>query len=593
MYPGFFNCKTIYIRILLESLNADRVFKFINIDFYCFSIFVIRCDMMTGLDSDTRSLILESLMDFAEREMSEDFLLEIDAGGEFPKDLLKRIYDPQVLGLHLVLIPEEYGGFGGSTYDIYRLCERLARIDLGIATAIFATFLGSDPIRVGGTQEQKEKWLSMIAEEGLLVAYGATEPDAGSDLGAVNTKAEPVLENGEIKGYKLTGTKQWISNGGFADLYLILAKAPGGFSWFIMESGAEGLETGEPEDKHGIRAANTAAFSMNEVFVPLDHLVGLKEGTGLLEAQSVFGYTRLMVAAFGLGAGVECLERSVRYSQERIQKGSPLSEKLGYTHKLLVPHAVRLEASRAYIEEIASRLDGGEVGLQTEGAIAKYIATESGNDMAEAAIQALGGYGYTREYMVEKIKRDVRITMIYEGTNEIMEMTISRDRWQEHLKSRARYYLDLADDYDKLHSKHSDVGADLAALSLRALHNVIESCRLQRLTRNQHVFFELGRMISEAEVGMVFTKRCTLDDLGESVIYDKDTWKAMSRIYNRDAALKVILGGIQLVMAAGKADAPEMARTLGIEQALSLQSGLMDDMELVKNALMDKYKVKK
>jgi len=342
-------------------------------------------------------MIIESLKDFAERHLPFDYLLELDRNGEFPEEKLRMMYDPEILGLHLVLMPEEYGGFGGSTYDIYRICEALARIDLGIATSVFSTFLGTDPIRVGGTDEQKDKWMGRIADEGLLVAYGATEPDAGSDLGVISTRAEPVTEGDEITGYRLTGTKQWISNGGMADLYLILAKAPGGFSWFIMEKGLEGLVTGHPEDKHGIRAANTAAFTMDEVLVPKDHLVGLKEGQGLIQAQAVFGYTRLMVAAFGLGAGWDALERAIRYSQQRVQAGSTLSKKQGYTHKLIVPNAVRLEASRAYIEEIASQLDSSDQGLQTEGAIAKYLATNSGNEAAEASIQALGGYGYTRE----------------------------------------------------------------------------------------------------------------------------------------------------------------------------------------------------
>ena len=166
----------------------------------------------------------------------------------------------------------------------------------------------------------------------------------------------------------------------------------------------------------------------------------------------MFGYTRLMVAAFGLGAGWAALDRAIPYSTERIQAGGPLSEKQGYTHKLIVPHAVRLEAARAYIEETAERIDAGEGTLNTEGAIAKYLATEAGNAAADAAIQALGGYGYTREYMVEKIRRDVRITTIYEGTSEIMEMTIARDRWQQHLKTAAQHYHDAAREMEALHA---------------------------------------------------------------------------------------------------------------------------------------------
>ena len=188
-------------------------------------------------------------------------------------------------------------------------------------------------------------------------------------------------------------------------------------------------------------------------------MVGGVEGQGLIQAQAVFGYTRLMVAAFGLGAGWAALKRAIRYSQQRIQAGAPLSQKQGYTHKLIVPNACRLEAARAYIEWTAGRIDGGAGNLQTEGAVAKYVATESGNRAAEDSIQAMGGYGYAKEYMVEKIKRDVRITTIYEGTSEIMEWTIARDRWQEHLKTRGEYYLEWASRLEAAHAKHGDTGA--------------------------------------------------------------------------------------------------------------------------------------
>ena len=221
----------------------------------------------------------------------------------------------------------------------------------------------------------------------------------------------------------------------------ILAMAPDGPSWFVVPNDTPGFAAAKPEDKHGIRLSNTAALFLDDVEVPADHLIGGVEGKGLVQAQQVFGYTRIMVAAFGLGGGWEALDRAIEYSLEREQGGAPLAEKQGFTHKLIVPHAVRLEAARSYIEESADKIDRGlgENGaMNTEGAIAKLMATEAGNAAADAAIQAHGGYGYTREYVVEKIKRDVRITTIYEGTSEIMEMTIARDRWQHHLKSGRR-----------------------------------------------------------------------------------------------------------------------------------------------------------
>ena len=242
--------------------------------------------------------------------------------------------------------------------------------------------------------------------------------------------------------------------------------APGGPSWFVVERGTEGLSSAPPEDKHGIRLSNTAALFLDDVIVPAANLVGGVEGRGLVQAQQVFGYTRLMVAAFGLGGGWEAMDRAIRYSTERVQAGAPLSEKQGYTHKLIVPHVVRLEAARAVVEETATRIDAGEGAggaLNTEGAIAKYLATEAGVAAADAAIQAHGGYGYTRPYIVEKIRRDVRITTIYEGTSEIMEMTIARDRWQHHLKTRGDHYLDLGRELTALHATHPEVGADVAA----------------------------------------------------------------------------------------------------------------------------------
>jgi alkylation response protein AidB-like acyl-CoA dehydrogenase len=537
-------------------------------------------------------MILESLNDFAARHLPFDYLLELDKNGEFPEEILRKMYDPEILGLHLVLMPEEYGGFGGSTYDVYRLCEALARIDLGIATAIFATFLGTDPIRVGGTEEQKNKWMTKIADEGALVAYGATEPDAGSDLGASTTRAEAVMENDVITGYRITGTKQWISNGGLADIYLILARTPKGFCWFIMEKGSEGLSINAPEDKHGIRAANTAAFTMDNVYVPADQLVGEKEGFGLMQAQAVFGYTRLMVAAFGLGGGWDAIERAIKYSQQRIQAGGPLSEKQGYTHKLIVPYAVRLEASKAYIEEIAARLDGGEEGLQTEGAIAKYLATETGNAAAEAAIQALGGYGYTREYAVEKIKRDVRITMIYEGTNEIMEMTIARNRWQNHLKSRETYYLELSRNLAELHKSAPDVGAGTVSLALAALNSIFANCRAQKLTRNQHVLFKLGELAALAETSMVFSQSAAKEEYNETVKFDTDTWRAMSRTYARETALKIALDGIHIVLGAGTGNSSALEQTMKVSEILNSQRGMIADMDLISKSLNSVFRSK-
>jgi alkylation response protein AidB-like acyl-CoA dehydrogenase len=425
--------------------------------------------------------------------------------------------------------------------------------------------------------------MGRIAAEGLLVAYGATEPQAGSDLSALRTKATPVIEDGVVVGYNLSGQKQWISNGGVAALYTILALAPGGPSWFIVERGAAGFSSGAPEDKHGLRASNTTALFLDDVYVPADHLVGGIEGQGLAQAQAVFGYTRLMVAAFGLGAGWAALERAIRYSQERRQGGSTLAVKQGFTHKLIVPNAVRLEAARAYIEWVAERIDGGEPDLTTEGAVAKVLASEAGNKSAEDAIQAHGGYGYTREYMVEKIKRDVRITTIYEGTSEILEQTIARDRWQLHLKTEGGHYRDWARRLAALAGRRPASGAVAASLALTALCGVLERCRQDRLTRHQHVLLRLGELIALAESAAVFSERVARRQVS-SDSFDVETLETMARVHARDAAQRVVWDGLRLAVGAGRSD-PSLTEALGLPAIVQAQDGLVADMNVVAQKL--------
>jgi len=554
--------------------------------------------MPRGLDRESLEIALESLRDFAKQRLPQEVILDFDARDEMPLEIVREMCGPE-LGIQLVFVPEEYGGMGGGAFDVYRVCEELAGIDVGVATGLLATFLGSDPIRVGGTPQQKEKWLGRIAEEGLLMAYGATEPEAGSDLAALRTTATPVEEAGQVVGYRISGRKQWISNGGVAGVATILANAPGGPSWFVVEHDTPGFGHERPEDKHGIRLSNTAALTLDDVPVPLDHLIGGVEGQGLQQALAVFGYTRLMVAAFGLGAGWAALDRAIAYSKDRVQAGSPLSEKQGYTHKLIVPHAARLEAARATIEETADALDAldePEGAFITEGAIAKYVASEAGNAAAEAAIQALGGYGYTREYMVEKIKRDVRITTIYEGTSEIMEMSVSRDRWQQHLKSRGQHYHEQAGALEALAGKDAECGADLAALALHALAEVMEYARRARLTRNQHVLFRLGEVVAVAESAAAFARKSAAVGAGQApekavVRFAPAALATLSRIYAREAALRVAEAGLRWVVGSDDGTASECAtfeRALGLPAIHRAQAGLLCDMDLAADALYER-----
>jgi len=298
------------------------------------------------MDNEVFSMVLDTLKKIEREKLTIETKLAMDKHGDFPEELIRFMLGPDI-ALHLIFVPSEYGGLGASASQIAYMSEEMAKMDMAIATSFLAICLGMDPIRVAGTEEQKDIYIRRIADEGLIVGYGVTEPEAGSNVQALKTKAERVLdENGEITGYILNGQKQFVTNGGVADLYTILAATPEGPSFFIVEKTTKGLIPGEHEDKHGIRASNTAPVTLEDVFIPAKDLVGGVEGTGLKEANKVFGYTRLMVATFGLAAGVSSLEKVVAYAKERVQFGTTLVEKQGYTHKLLVPNAVRLEAAR-------------------------------------------------------------------------------------------------------------------------------------------------------------------------------------------------------------------------------------------------------
>ncbi len=298
---------------------------------------------------------------------------------ECPLEIVRHMCSPDKLGIQLLFIPEEFGGFGGGAFDVYCVCEEMARIDLGVATAVLATFLGSDPITVGATPEQKKLWLTRIAEEGLLFAYGATEPDAGSDLGALQTTAERVMRRRPHRRLQ----DQWQQAVDQQRRHRRCLHGPGQYA-----GGPELVHRGEGRDGfHARQAGRQARHPPQQHGGALAHRrlrrcrpADRRRGRpGTAQAQAVFGYTRLMVAAFGLGGGWAALDRAIPYSTKRIQAGAPLSEKQGYTHKLIVPNVARLEAGRAYIEETAERIDAGEGSLNTEGAIAKYMATEAGN----------------------------------------------------------------------------------------------------------------------------------------------------------------------------------------------------------------------
>jgi alkylation response protein AidB-like acyl-CoA dehydrogenase len=467
---------------------------------------------LAGLQLEERKMILDLISDIRDRMLPPDKLRQFDADETFPEDVIRTLLSPEI-GLQLLFIPEAFGGLGGGARDVAAVSELTGKICLGVGTGFFAIHLGTDPILAAGTQAQKQKWLGRLAQGDSIVAYAVTEPEAGSNLANLKTTATPVKDaQGNITGYMITGNKQFISNGGYADFITVLAVTPEGPSFFVVEKDMPGFSAGKPEDKHGIRASNTAPLVFEDVLVPVENLLGDVPGRGLLQANEVFGYTRLMVAAMGLGAGVAALEKAIAYAKERVQFGSPLIEKQGYSHKLLLPYAAKLEAARAYIEQVAARLDAGETDLQLEGAIAKLFTCETANSCAEAAIQALGGYGYIREYDVEKIKRDVKITCIYEGTSEIQQLIVSTMRWKSTISTKGAIYADMAERLDKIHAADAGLKADVLSALIRQLGRLFDEVHKAKAVRQQHVMFRLADLASDVETAVALVGKVAESD---------------------------------------------------------------------------------
>jgi len=531
------------------------------------------------MDPEVLAMILETIAKLEKDKLAVDTKLEMDRKGDFPVDLIRFMQGPEV-GLHLIFIPEEYGGLGAGATEISVISERMARMDLAVATSFLAICLGMDPLRVGATPEQKEKYVRKIAEEGLIVAYGVTEPEAGSNVQALKTKAERVLDDdGTIKGYRLNGQKQFITNGGVADLYTILADTPEGPSFFVVQKGAEGLIPGKHEDKHGIRASDTCPLTIEDLFVPVEDLVGGVEGQGLKQSNEVFGYTRLMVATFGLGGGAAALDNMIAYSKERVQFGTPLAEKQGYTHRLIVPNAVRLEAARAYIEKTAQRLDSGEEDLQVEGSIAKYFATEAGDATANDAIQGLGGYGYIREYEVEKIKRDIKITTIYEGTSEIQRNIIAMYRMRASVRSKGLFYGQMA---EGLAGFPEACGADMVREAIQVLNEVVLAARKAKLLKSQYVMFLLADMMTWCEVGAAFCHKAALYEGKER---SQEYMQTAARLFGREVLERAVSNGHRIAQGCTPMlnDVVERLKTLDLGRAMRDN---LRDMDLVAQELV-------
>ncbi|MBT3295236.1 MAG: acyl-CoA dehydrogenase [Verrucomicrobia bacterium] len=341
-----------------------------------------------------------------------------DTSHEFPWDIVKAFADADLFG---IMIPEEYGGMGGGVMDLCIAVEELCKVDSGTALSLFATGLGLDPILLCGSHEQKAKYLPRIAQ-GTLAAFGLTEAGAGSDASGIKTTA---VKDGDE--YILNGTKQWITNGGEAEIYTVIAmtnKAKGarGASAFIVEKGTPGFEFGKKEDKMGIRGSATCELIFTDCRIPAENLIA-REGMGFIVAMKTLDMSRPGVAAQALGVAAGALDIAVKYTRERHQFGKPISANQGIQF-MLADMATQVEAARALIYRVARYIDSGAKDFSKFSAMVKLYASDVAMKVTTDAVQILGGYGYMKEYPVEKMMRDAKITQIYEGTNQIQREVI-------------------------------------------------------------------------------------------------------------------------------------------------------------------------
>jgi butyryl-CoA dehydrogenase len=357
--------------------------------------------------------------------------LEYDEKGTFPWDIVELLAKAD---LFRVFIPEEYDGLGGGIMEMSLVVEELSKACGGIALAYAASGLGTIPIILFGSEEQKKKYLPRLAAGEILAAFALTEPDAGSDAAAVKTKAVPEGNN-----YVLNGTKQWITNGGEAFIYTVIAltdptRGPRGASAVLVEKDTPGFEFGKKEDKMGIRASATSELIFTDCKVPKTNLLG-REGAGFLVAMKTFDQSRPGVAAQAVGIAQGALDMAVAYSQERKQFGKPISAFQGVQF-MLADMATQVEAARALTYAAARTIDGGAKNVSRISAMAKVFASDTAMKVTTDAVQVYGGYGYMKEYPVEKMMRDAKITQIYEGTNQIQREVIALQLIKESLQKK-------------------------------------------------------------------------------------------------------------------------------------------------------------
>ena len=356
---------------------------------------------------------------------------ELDEKGEFPWELMKLFAESDLFAL---FVPEEYGGLGKGVLDLCIVMEELSKACAGVSVSYAASALGTYPIILFGSEEQKKKYLPQIASGKKLTAFALTESEAGSDAGSIRTTA---IRDGDD--YIINGNKQWITNGGEAEIYTIIAmtdkkKGSRGASAFIVEKDTPGFSFGKKEDKMGIRCSATRELIFNDCRISKENLIG-KEGMGFLAAMKTLDKSRPGVAAQAVGIAQGALDDAIKYARGRIQFGKPISSFQGIQF-MLADMATQIEAARALLYAGARYIDSGAKDIAKISSMTKLFASDVAMKVTTDAVQIFGGYGYMKDYPVEKRMRDAKITQIYEGTNQIQREVIALQLIKEAVKNR-------------------------------------------------------------------------------------------------------------------------------------------------------------
>ncbi len=376
--------------------------------------------------TEEQEMIVETAREIT-REKIIPVRAELDEKNEFAASILEDIARADLFG---IFVPEEYGGLGGGCFEIVLALEELAKGCVGVATTFAASALGIFPVLIAGSGEQKRKYLPDIAAGRRWAAFGLTEANAGSDASGIQTTAIPDGDH-----WVLNGTKQWITNGGEAQIYTIVAltdpsKGARGASIFIVEDGDPGFSYGKKEDKMGIRSSATRELIMKDCRIPKDRLVGRK-GTGFITVMKTLDVSRPGIASLGVGLGQAALDEAVTYAKQRVQFGRPIIGFQAIQH-MLADMATQVEAARALVYAAARHIDAHPRQMSKVSSMCKVFATDMAMKVTVDAVQVLGGYGYMKEYPVEKMMRDAKILQIYEGTNQIQRNVIGQELNKEY-----------------------------------------------------------------------------------------------------------------------------------------------------------------